>query len=68
MTDAPLVEALGAIAQALARLAAVAERVYPPAPDRSTAHPADERAFSRPRLKELAQWEKDDRIRLTRLE
>lgn len=53
-------EALRAIAQALDRLATVAERVYPPRPDPTTVTPAGERALTRPRLEDLAQWEKDD--------
>jgi len=61
----PLVQPLWEIAQALHRLATVAERVYPPPPDRSQVQPAGEEALTRPRLKELAQWEEtDDPLRL----
>jgi hypothetical protein len=68
MDDVELIAAaLGDIATALQRLATVAERVYPPPPDRSTVTPAPEAAYSRARLKELTQWEHDERILGSRL-
>lgn len=51
--------ALWMIAEALTRLAVVAERVYPAPPDRAAMIPAPETAFSRPTLKELTAWEQD---------
>lgn len=67
MDQDPVVVALGHIADALTRLAVVAERAYPPPPDRSQVRPADESAFSRPKLTELTQWEQDDHLARSRL-
>jgi len=49
------------LADAVTRLAVVAERAVPPTPDRTTVTPAGATALTRPSLQELAQWEHDDR-------